>query len=276
MEQAIQARYRAAVQSIEGARFEIVDFMRFNEKSDIWNFIPHSHGFFELLFFLRGNAQISLGTRSVYATFADALIYPPGTEHTEHLQISHRQEIYCLQVRCDGLSVPEVLHIQDRQQQLRLLLDGLFAEYGSGDADAQVIASYLKTLAVMIARNHFFGNTPTHPVDYCMMYMRQNLARDISIQQLASLIHVSRSYLNKLFTQHTGATPMQYLTDIRMDAAKSLLMTTNRRVSDIAGDVGFHSPKYFCHTFHSLTGMSPRDYRKREGLSAFAGEKEPG
>lgn len=270
----VEARYADAVRAVEGARFEIVDFMRFNEKSDIWNFIPHSHGFFELLFFLHGNAQISLGRRSVYATFADALIYPPRTEHTEHLQINHRQEIYCLQVRCEGLTLSEPLHLHDRRQQLRLLLDGLYAEYTSGEADAQVIESYLRTLAVMIVRNSLFGDLPAHPVDTCMMYMRRNLAEDITIQQLADLIHVSRSYLNKIFVQRTGVTPMRYMQDIRVDAAKSLLMTTHRRVADIAADVGFHSPKYFCRAFHQATGLSPREYRQSEGLEAFAGERD--
>lgn len=265
------ARYIEAVRAIEAARFEIVDFMRFNEKSDIWNFIPHSHDFFELLFFLRGNAQISLGTRSMYVTFSDVLLYPPGTAHTEHLQINHTQEIYCLQVRCDGIALPEALHVQDRQQHIRLLLDGLFAETRSVDADAQVVSGYLRMLALMLARAHYIGNTPTHPVDYCRMFMRHNLAEDITIQQLANLIHVSRSYLNKLFLQHTGETPMQYMTEIRLEAAKSLLMTTDRRIADIAEDVGFHSPKYFCATFHRATGLSPRDYRRAEGLRAFAG-----
>ena len=270
----IDAQYLKTIKEIESAQFEIVDFKRFNEKSSIWNFIPHSHDFFELIFFLHGNAQVSINERSVYATFSDALLYPPRTKHTEHLQINHRQEIYCLQVYCEGVSFSEPVHIQDRQQQIRLLLDGLFAEYCGGYPDQEVVNCYLKTLAVMLARGYYLGNTPTHPVDYCMMFMRNNLAENITIQQLSSLIHVSRPYLNKLFVQHTGVTPMQYMTEIRMDAAKSLLMTTSRRVSDIANDVGFQSPKYFCATFHRATGMSPREYRKAEGLNAFANAEE--
>ena len=274
MDNRLEDRYTRIMQQIESAEYEIVDFMRFNEKSDIWNFIPHRHDFFELLFFLHGNAQISLGERSVYATFSDVLLYPPRTEHTEHLQINHRQEIYCLQVRCKGLSIPETLHIQDRKQQIRLLLDGLYAEYHSEDSNPEVMGSYLRTLAVLMARSHCRGNSPTHPVDTCMMFMRNNLAEAITVQQLADLIHVSRSYLNKLFVQHIGLTPMQYMTDIRIDAARSLLMTSRRRVSDIAADVGFHSPKYFCTAFHGVTGMSPREYRRAEGLAAFAADAD--
>lgn len=269
METMAASAYDEAVKSIERARFEIVDFRRFNEKSDIWNFIPHAHGFFELLFFLHGNAQISLEDRSLYATFSDALLYPPRTLHTEHLQINHRQEIYCLQVRCAEIQIPEVLHIQDRHQQIRLLLDGLFAEYTSPSRDAHVMNACLRALATVLARNHHLGNAPAHPVDYLRMYMRHNLAEEITISQLAGLIHVSRSYLNQLFVRHAGVSPMQYLLDIRIDAAKSLLMTTDRRVSDIAEEVGFHSPKYFCATFHRCTGMSPRDFRNAEGLRAF-------
>ena len=268
MEERTRQAYDRAEKAISQAHVEIVAFWRFNEKSKIWNFIPHSHDFYELLFFLRGNAQISLADRSLYATYADALIYPPGLIHTEHLQINHLQEIYCMQVRCPEIRLSDILQIQDRDQQLRLLLDGMFAEYG-GSADARMLEGYLRQLMRLIARSHFFGNTPSHPVDYCMMYMRHHLAEPITIDALAGLIHVSRSYLNKLFVQRAGMTPMQYLADIRMDAAKSLLMTSRRRVSDIAEAVGFNSPKYFCHAFHRSTGMSPREYRRLEGLEAF-------
>jgi len=261
--------YDEAVRAIAQSHYEIVDFWRFNEKSDIWNFIPHMHNFYEMIFFLHGNAQISFADRSLYATFSDALLYPPTTLHTEHLQINHRQEIYCLQVRCTGMHIPTVLHVQDRHQQIKLFLDGLFAEYNSQSPDAHVIDAYMRSLATVMARNVCFPDAPAHPAEHCMMYMRHNLAEDITIQQLADLIHVSRSYLNQLFVSHTGITPMRYLLDIRMDAAKSLLMTTNRRVGDIARDVGFNSPKYFCHMFHRCTGMSPRAFRSAEGLKGF-------
>ena len=261
--------YEASASAIEEGRFEIVDFMRFNEKSDIWNFIPHSHGFYELLFFLHGNAQISLGQQSLYATFSDVLLYPPRAEHTEHLQISHKQEIYCLQVRFDGPLVPRVLHQQDRRQQIRMLLDGLFGEYHSDRRDPGIEADYLKLIARTMARAHFLGDAPAHPIEVCMMYMRHNFSRYITIQQLADLIHVSRSHLNKLFTQRIGMTPMQYLTDIRLDAAKSLLTTSRQSISDIAAQVGFNSPKYFCYAFHRGTGLSPRDFRTAEGLETF-------
>ena len=271
MKSPVNSAYDEAIKTIEQSHYEIVDFRRFDEKSEIWNFIPHTHNFFELLFFIHGNAQISLADRSLYATFSDALLFPPKTLHTEHLQINHRQEIYCLQVRCAETRIPEVLHIQDRHQQIRLILDGLFAEYHSGSCDAQVVNAYMRALAAIMARNFYFGDAPSHPVDYCRMYMRHNLAEEITIQQMADLIHVSRSYLNQLFIRHAGVSPMQYLLNIRIDAAKSLLMTTDRRVSDIAEEVGFHSPKYFCATFHRCTGMSPREFRNSEGLEGFAG-----
>jgi len=260
--------YECAARAIEGARFEVVDFMRFNEKSEVWGVIPHSHNYYELIFFLHGNAQISLGERSLYATFSDVILYPPRQSHTEHLQIRHKQEIYCLQFRATGLSAPGVVHQQDRRQEIKALLDGMFAEYGH-DRDPEILSRYLKLLALVLVRDHFRGDAPAHPIDYCMMYMRHNLARDITIEQLSELIHVSRSHLNKLFVQRSGMTPMQYLLEIRIDAAKSLLMTTNQSVASIAADVGFHSPKYFSSIFHRATGLSPREFRNAEGLEAF-------
>ena len=158
----------------------------------------------------------------------------------------------------------------DEEDNAPSALDGLFGEYHSDRRDPGIEADYLKLIARTMARAHFLGDAPAHPIEVCMMYMRHNFSRDITIQQLADLIHVSRSHLNRLFAQRIGMTPMQYLTDIRLDAAKSLLTTTRQSVSDIAAQVGFNSPKYFCYAFHRGTGLSPRDFRTAEGLEAFA------
>ena len=92
-------------------------FARFDEKSDIWNFVPHAHDCFEMLYFLYGNARIALPERSFYATFADVVVYPPGVLHTEHLQLDHHQEVYCLQFSAADLALQETLHRHDASGQ---------------------------------------------------------------------------------------------------------------------------------------------------------------
>ena len=128
-------------------------FARFDEKSDIWNFVPHAHDCFEALYFLYGNARIALPERSFYATFADVVVYPPGVLHTEHLQLDHHQEVYCLQFSAADLALREVLHCHDASGQIRLLLDGVAAEYAGGAADEDVLGCYVRTLSALLLRS---------------------------------------------------------------------------------------------------------------------------
>ena len=58
---------------------------------------------------------------------------------------------------------------------------------------------------------------------------------------------------------------MEYLTEVRLEAAKELLAGSDARMSDIAFDVGYQEPHYFSYLFKKHVGMSPREYRNRAG-----------
>jgi AraC-like DNA-binding protein len=61
----------------------------------------------------------------------------------------------------------------------------------------------------------------------------------------------------------TGTTIHNYLVRCRMDAAKTLLLSTDMTVSQVAEEVGIESEAYFCNSFKKLTGITPKEYRRR-------------
>ena len=69
--------------------------------------------------------------------------------------------------------------------------------------------------------------------------------------------------LHRRFKQQTGMTVIAYVNRLRTETAKRLLTATDHSVSEIAYQVGFESPKYFCRTFRNQTGESPAAFRKR-------------
>lgn len=241
-------------------------FARFDEKSDIWNFVPHAHNCFEALYFLYGNARIALPERSFYATFSDVVVYPPGVMHTEHLQLNHHQEIYCLQFSAPDLELGEVLHRHDTSGQMRLLLDGLAAEYATGAPDGAVLSCYVRALSALLSRSMRAESVRESPAERVMLYLRDHMAEEISIEQLTQLTHLSPSHLIRSFSRAVGVSPIRYLQNIRVDAAKSLLMATDMEIGEIAAAVGFGSPKYFWRVFRAATGVSPREFRRSEAL----------
>lgn len=83
----------------------------------------------------------------------------------------------------------------------------------------------------------------------------------LSIEELAKNVFLSPTYVCLLFKQETGQTINSYLTEVRMEAAKKLLLTGNTKILDVAFSVGYQDQKYFCKVFKKYTGVNPSEYR---------------
>lgn len=84
------------------------------------------------------------------------------------------------------------------------------------------------------------------------------LCLDLLVEQA----HMSKSYFMRLFRQHMGTTPYNYLLCWRISQAKELLLTTDRPVGEIAAAVGFGNESNFSTRFAAMTGQSPLQYRR--------------
>ena len=80
---------------------------------------------------------------------------------------------------------------------------------------------------------------------------------------MAKELHLSRFYFCTLFKRSTGVTFTEYLTRVRIERVKELLVNPNLRISEIAFQAGFQSLTHFNRTFLKLTGESPTEYRQR-------------
>lgn len=86
---------------------------------------------------------------------------------------------------------------------------------------------------------------------------------DISLNSVASSVGLSASYFSSVFARETGQTFKEYLTDIRMEKAKELLMCTSMQAAEIGYKVGYKDPHYFSFIFKKKQGCSPTEYRNR-------------
>lgn len=262
MDREAVCRYLAST-SVEHATLQFCE--RFDEKSRTWNFSKHSHPFFELIFFLEGKASIDAGTESVDVLGFDVVIYPPGLEHAEHLDLRHRQEIICLWA--DTGPTPTFDHaikLMDERGTLRQLFEMVYDEFTANrpGADA-LITCYLQTIFLQV-RQHF-AEPPrevTSLVERSLGFIHEHYARDFDIDELAGQVAVSPSYLFRLFKKKMQVTPMHYRNMVRIDKAKLLLADHQLTVDDVAERVGFDDPKYFARVFRDMTGTTPSGYRR--------------
>lgn len=98
-------------------------------------------------------------------------------------------------------------------------------------------------------------------------YMDSNYSNsNLSLQTIANKIHISPSYLSHLFSQQTGKTLVEYLTEIRINRAKELLNTTNYKTYEIANKVGYNDSHYFCNLFKKITGKTTTEFKNSSNL----------
>lgn len=84
----------------------------------------------------------------------------------------------------------------------------------------------------------------------------------LSLDVFSEKYNVTPEYLSAIFSKETGKAFVNYLRDIRIARAKELLMNSNKKVYEIAFEVGYNDSKYFCRIFKEAVGVSPKDYCK--------------
>ncbi|MDF2934911.1 MAG: two component AraC family transcriptional regulator [Paenibacillaceae bacterium] len=104
------------------------------------------------------------------------------------------------------------------------------------------------------------------PVEEAKAFMEENLAREISLEEVAELLGLNPSYFSQLFKQVTGETFVHYRISRRMEKAKKLLGQSQYRITDISFEVGYADHPHFTKTFKKYTGQSPSEYRSQLGI----------
>ncbi len=94
-----------------------------------------------------------------------------------------------------------------------------------------------------------------------LKYIQENISNNITIDQLAEIMHFHPNYFTKLFKKYMGIPPIQYINKIRLEKAKNLLKTSNMSIQQIASATGFCDIYHFSKTFKSYTGFSPSEYK---------------
>ncbi|MBR6238251.1 MAG: response regulator [Lachnospiraceae bacterium] len=94
--------------------------------------------------------------------------------------------------------------------------------------------------------------------------LAQNYAQNITLRDLSAKYYVNSSYLGQLFKKRYGISFKDYLSNIRIDEAASMLLKTDKKVTEIAEEVGYHDTDYFINRFIAIKGCTPSKYRKNE------------
>lgn len=93
-------------------------------------------------------------------------------------------------------------------------------------------------------------------------YIKENIESDLSLELLASVVHLNPSYLSRYFKESTGENLSNYVTRCKMEKAAWLLDNTEQKINEIMLQLGYQKSQHFAKIFREQYGVSPKEYKK--------------
>lgn len=129
----------------------------------------------------------------------------------------------------------------------------------------QQLAGYvtliLTTIYARSRQQPYLDNPDTNSINLAMKHMRQNLNRNLRMEDIAAYSVMGYSKFRKIFKDYTGLSPAQYFFQLKMERAKDYLLNTKLSCKEISFRLGFESASYFNKMFRHYLKQSPMEYR---------------
>lgn len=101
-------------------------------------------------------------------------------------------------------------------------------------------------------------------IERCILYMKQHLNKNLTLDELAKEACVSASYLSSLFRQKTHYSPIQLFISLKIQRASQILRSTNTPIKLIAEELGYTDQYSFSRSFKQIMGTSPKKFRENK------------
>lgn len=115
---------------------------------------------------------------------------------------------------------------------------------------------------IITASVHPVGTDKTQALERARSHMEEHYADELTMDQLAGIAELSPKYFAEVFRKAYGLSAMEYLTQIRLNKAKQLILGTGGRLRDVAHQVGYKDEFYFSRRFKKEFGLSPTAYSR--------------
>lgn len=265
--------------------------------SDKVNF--HSHEFIELVYFDTDNVVHRVENEYFIVNKGDLFLLDVGVSHTFYAKDQSNPEVRVYNCLFEPKALDEALtndadFVQIMYHRLfhnfvnseeypakfirlsdgvdsgfKSLLKKMIAEKENQEPGWRYnMRAYLNLLLVDVLRmyNRQVTSAPLDDVkknivDKMVEYMSDRIGEDVHIQMMADTLFFSPSYLRRVFKNHMQVSVLQYLQQLRMNAAGNLLRNTKKTVSEIAREVGYGDLKHFYQLFKRHYGVSPKAFR---------------
>lgn len=240
-----------------------------------WESLKHTHYFTELFYVRDGKGQLLVENETIPLKKDDFVIVNPYIEHTETSLDTTPLEYVILGVEGIQFSFDEqkeytVFNCRNNKEPLMYYFTSMVKELEEKNKHYELVCKdLLEILIINLTRYNDFrfdviasSRKINRECNLIKRYIDANYSEDICLDSLAELVHLNKYYLAHTFTESYGISPMNYLSEKRIQNCKELLASTDYSIAEIARLSGFSSQSYFSQSFRKNCGMSAGAYRK--------------
>jgi AraC-like DNA-binding protein len=221
----------------------------------------HQHEAWELVLYTHGRGVATVGDRAIPFRPGRLICMPPHVPHKEVSESGYRN-FYILAYDFPAIEpVPVVEDTPDRQlfQLARMLRNEAHLKRPGW----QIATEDLFDLLIFLIRRAQAPKKEHSLVERLKGVMVEHLHdSEFRVGDAMRDLPMAPDHLRRLFRQATGATPLDYLTELRVSEAKRLLKVGGLAVKQVAERIGIPDPYYFSRVFHRMTGRRPSGYLK--------------
>ncbi|MCD7744481.1 MAG: response regulator [Lachnospiraceae bacterium] len=160
----------------------------------------------------------------------------------------------CMQVISEYLKSPDA---PSESASVQNIVQHIFTLSGLEDYYRQ----FFVNISIMLKPQSVYATEDV--IEKIKIYIQRNYQKNLNQDFVASLFFLNRSYLSTLFKTRTQKKFVDYLNEIRLEKSKELLADTDRKMYQIARNVGYDNVKYFFRVFKKKYGITPEQYRQQ-------------
>lgn len=164
-------------------------------------------------------------------------------------------------IRCE-LSLPQLSSVPINAEYYGQKAAQTITAMIRGESPPEEI-DFVEPLDVVTRRSTDFLAIEDPHVFAALSIIKERACKGITVDQITSEIHVSRSLLERRFRKYIGKSPQAEIRNLQMQRIKELLRETDYTLANIADLVGFEHPEYMCVVFKKTTAMTPNQYRHK-------------
>jgi AraC-like DNA-binding protein/uncharacterized RmlC-like cupin family protein len=228
-----------------------------------WHMPRHAHDDFnELIMVVSGTLEVRIQGQRIQGQPGDLLTYPQSVWHAERAVGEEPLETLFLawQWRRPDAGIPWPLHATDRSGRSRRLIYWMHELFPPTRPDERHMLDVLLD-ALLFEVDQLARSREQQMVAETKAYVQHHMAKAFTLDELAAGIGLSKYHFCREFRKATGTTPMAFVRQVRVEAARSLLLSTSLTLRGIAEQVGFSDEFQLSRVFRRVTGLAPGQVR---------------